>query len=57
MKQCEEWYAGGWDSPFRHEELKAEGITHVVAPAAQHLAADYLRVVYRDHAYILYRVE
>lgn len=57
MKQCEEWYAGGWDSPFRQEELKAEGITHVVAPAAQPLAAGYLRVVYQDHAYILYRVE
>lgn len=57
MKQCEEWYAGGWETPFRRQELKAEGITHVVAPAAQPLPADYLRIVYQDQAYILYRLE
>jgi hypothetical protein len=57
MKQCEEWYAGGWESLQRREELRAEGITHVVTPTAQPLAADYLRIVYRDHAYILYRIE
>lgn len=57
MRQCELWYAGGWDSLQRREELRAEGITHVVAPAAQAIVASYLRLIYEDAAYRLYRVE
>ena len=57
MKQCEEWYRGGWNTLQRREELRAEGITHVVTPASQPLFADYLRIVYQDPAYILYRIE
>lgn len=57
MQQCEQWYAGGWDSPQRRDQLRCEGITHVVAPAAQPLTAYYLRPVYHDAAYVVYRVE
>lgn len=57
MQQCEQWYDGGWDSPARREELRAEGITHVVTPATQPLQVWYLREIYADGAYRLYRLE
>jgi hypothetical protein len=40
-----------------HVALKAEGITHVIAPVTKPLDARFLREEYRDGAYIVYRVE
>ncbi len=57
LRQCENWYAGGWDQPSRREELRAAGITHLVSLADQPIVADYLTAVYRDAAYVVYRIE
>lgn len=56
LRQCEAWYAGDWTALGRAQELRSEGITHVVAPAAQPIAAECLEEVYADPAYIVYRV-
>jgi hypothetical protein len=48
---------GAWSAPGRHEQLRAEGITHVVRPRASPLALSYLTEEHRDGAYILYRVK
>ena len=47
---------GGWDAPGRRDELRREGITHVVAPRSKPLAAGYLEEVHSDSAYTVYRV-
>jgi hypothetical protein len=58
MRQCEAWYAGDWTALGRAQELRGEGITHVVAPAAKPLPpTDSLEVVHSDDAYIVYRVK
>ncbi|QJW93021.1 DUF6798 domain-containing protein [Frigoriglobus tundricola] len=46
-----------WTAPGRREELRTEGITHVVSPRAKPLAAEYLQEVHRDAAYVVYRVK
>lgn len=56
MKQVETWYAGGWTDTGRLQELRAQGITHVVTRADKPLAADYLEVVHSDPAYVVYRL-
>jgi len=56
MHQCEEWYAADWNAPGRGQELRAEGITHVVAPAAKPIHAECLKEVHADPAYIVYEV-
>lgn len=57
IRQCEAWYAGDWNSPGRREELKREGITHVVTPADKPLTADYLQPIPDvSPAYLVYRV-
>lgn len=56
MRKCEAWYAGDWNAPGRLQELRAEGITHVVAPADKPLAAEYLHEVHRDEAYVVYEL-
>ena len=53
MKRCEAWYDGGWD----RDELKAEGVTHVVSPLNRPLAKEFLEEVHRDRAYFVYRVK
>lgn len=57
VRACERWYAGGWDDPDRWAELRSEGITHVVAPAASPIETDYMEPVYRDAAYAVYRLK
>lgn len=57
MKQCEAWYAGEWSQPRIGEELKREGVTHVVVPFDRQLIAPYLEEVHRDAAYVVYRVK
>jgi len=56
MRSCEAWYDGGWDAPGRWAELRSEGVTHVVARADRPPVAEYLEEVYRDPAYVVYRV-
>ncbi len=46
-----------WNAPGRHKQLKDEGITHVVTTQEKPLAADYLAEVYRDEAYIIYKMK
>jgi hypothetical protein len=66
--EVEEWYRrmtfaseltakGAWDTPGRREELKREGITHVVSPRSKPIAASYLAEEYSDAAYVVYRVK
>ena len=57
MKQCEDWYDGDWRKPGVRESLKAESITHVVAPANHPLFTTYLEPVHQGTAYIVYRVK
>lgn len=56
MKKCEEWYAGDWGAAGRLQELRAEGVTHVVTSTDKPLAADYLKEVHRDPAYLVYEL-
>ena len=53
MKQCQAWYDGGWN----RDELKAEGVTHVVAPRDRPAMRDFLEVIHKDDAYLVYRVK
>jgi hypothetical protein len=46
-----------WDAPDTLAELNREGITHVIRPRSNPLAADYLQQEYADDAYIVYRVK
>ncbi len=57
MRQCETWYAADWTAPERLQELRVEGITHVVTPADKPLKAEYLEEVHSDPAYIVYRLK
>jgi hypothetical protein len=58
VRQCEAWYAGDWNAPGRREELRREGITHVVTPAGRPIVADYLEEVPTvSPAYLVYRVK
>ena len=57
MRQCEDWYAGDWSAPGKLQDLRREGLTHVVAPTAKPLTAEYLEVVHADAAYIVYRLK
>jgi hypothetical protein len=57
MKQTEAWYDGDWSAPERLQELRGEGITHVVTPADKPLSAPYLEEVHSDPAYIVYRLK
>ena len=56
MKQCEMWYGSDWSALGRTQELRGADITHVVAPAAKPIAAENLRQVYADEAYVVYVV-
>jgi hypothetical protein len=57
VKQCEEWYEGNWSRSVMEDELKREGITHVVTPANRPIVAHYLEEVHADAAYIVYRLK
>ncbi len=56
MKQVEAWYAKDWTAAERLQELRAEGITHVITPADKPLVAIYLHEIYSDPAYIVYHI-
>jgi hypothetical protein len=56
VRHCEEWYGGEWSRAVMEDELKREGITHVVAPTGKPIVAPYLEEVHADPAYIVYRL-
>jgi hypothetical protein len=56
MRQCEAWYAGDWTTPGRAQDLRAAGVTHIVAPAARPIKAASVEEIYADDAYVIYRV-
>lgn len=66
--EVEEWYRrmtfvsalaaeGAWTAAGRRDELKREGITHVVWPRSKPLAVDYLAETYSDPTHTIYRVK
>jgi hypothetical protein len=58
MQQAERWYEEkDWDRNELHEQLRKEGITHIVAPRQQTIIADYLASDYKDNVYAVYRVK
>jgi hypothetical protein len=58
MTIASDFYANGASGyePY-HQVLKAEGITHVVAPRTRPVAVSFLKEVHSDGAYIVYKVE
>jgi len=58
MHQCEEWYRHrDWDATGVWKEVKAAGITHVVAAADRDVKCQELELVYSDASYRLYRLK
>lgn len=57
VRQCEEWYGSNWSRAMIEDELKREGITHIVALASRPIVAPYLEEVHSDSAYIVYRLK
>jgi hypothetical protein len=57
MNQCGAWYGGDWNRPSVRDELRREGITHVVAPFDRQIVAPFLEEVHRDKAYVVYRIK
>ena len=62
MKKCEAWYQawheGGRNADDVLEDLRREGVTHVVGTRDRPIAADYLEEVdFRDPNYVIYRVK
>jgi len=57
MRDCERWYEQRlWDDGMIRE-VRAAGITHVVATADRDVTSPDLDLVYRDEGYRLYRVK
>jgi hypothetical protein len=57
LLKVEMWYAtADWDAAGVREQLRAEGITHVLIPRHQAIRATFLEPVYTDDAYGVYRV-
>ncbi len=58
MRQCEAWYAGDWNAIGMREELRQEGVTHIVAARTKPIKADYLEEEpFADPAYVIYKVK
>jgi hypothetical protein len=58
MSNAERWYGDrDWDRTGVWHELKAAGITHVIATSDKDLRCQALKLVYSDESYRLYRVE
>jgi hypothetical protein len=56
VRQCESWYDGDWTRATVEDEMKREGITHVVTPVNRPIVVPYLEEVHSDAAYIVYRL-
>jgi hypothetical protein len=62
MRNCEAWY-GVWYERTRNpddilEELRREGVTHVISTRDRPIKAEYLEAVaFDDPNYVLYRVK
>jgi hypothetical protein len=58
MKQCQDWYARkDWSNPAVREQLRSEGITHIVIQADQTIDANGYRLMYQDGYYRIYKLE
>lgn len=58
VSAAEKWFAAAdWDAAGVIDDLRREGITHVVAPAAKPLKSERLEVVFPGEAYRVYRVK
>jgi hypothetical protein len=58
MTNAERWYSDrDWDRTGVWREVRAAGITHVIATTDKDLTCRALRLVYSDESYRLYRVE
>jgi hypothetical protein len=58
MKQCQEWYArNDWNNPVVRDELRREGITHIVIQADRPIDASGYRRAYDDGYYRIYHFE
>ena len=58
VEQVQTWYKDrDWNRPELREQLRKEGITHVVAARQQPLKADFLIPEYQDKWYVVYRVK
>ena len=55
MDLTQEWYKD-WSREGQHEDLKREGITHILAPKDRPAKAPWLEPIHEDAAYIVYRV-
>ena len=57
VKNCERWYdQRDWDANGVIDEVRAEGVTHVVATADRDVTSRGLELVYPDASYRVYRV-
>jgi Domain of unknown function (DUF6798) len=56
LQDCERWYDHREWSDDIIRELRAAGITHVVATADRDVTSPELELIYRDEGYVLYRV-
>jgi hypothetical protein len=58
VEQVQKWYDDrDWNRPKLREDLRKEGITHVVAARQQPLKAEFLVPEYQDKWYVVYRVK
>jgi hypothetical protein len=56
LRQCEQWYDCDWNAVGRAQDLRAAGITHVVARAEQPIRSESFEEAFAGIAYIVYRV-
>jgi hypothetical protein len=57
VANCERWYKErDWDATGVINEVRAAGVTHVVATADKDVTSQGLEVVYKDESYRVYRV-
>ncbi|MDB5308675.1 MAG: hypothetical protein JWO38_2877 [Gemmataceae bacterium] len=58
VRRVEAWYdEPDWDRAGVRDQLRAEGITHVLVPRAQAVRTTFLEPVHADDAYTVYRVK
>jgi hypothetical protein len=58
MSNAERWYANrDWDGTGTWREVKEAGITHVITTSDKDVKCEYLKLVYSDENYRLYRID
>ncbi len=57
VQRCQEWYArNDWSKQALRDELRKEGVTHVVMTANRPIDGDGYELVYADSVYRIYRI-